>query len=150
MCLGSHLSSEKCENIKIVFSKAVKIGNSKNGMSLSGGKQLNDSLNFKRKVNWFSFIPFSFAMRYIFILSHLKKYIALCQCLSAIFFCVWQSAIFLAKKIQSAISKKVEELDLVDSIFGCKICWSIMSQSIVKKYDIFELRIDKNRCAVVK
>ena len=51
-----------------------------------------------------------------------EKYIALCQCLSAIFFCVWQSAIFLAKKIQSAISKKVEELDLVDSIFGCKIC----------------------------
>ena len=49
-----------------------------------------------------------------------------------IFLCV-AKRYFLAKKIQSAISKKVEELDLVDSIFGCKICCSIMSQSIVKK-----------------
>ena len=66
-----------------------------------------------------------------------------------IFLCV-AKRYFLAKKIQSAISKKVEELDLVDSIFGCKICWSIMSQSIVKKYDIFEVQIEKDRCAVVK
>ena len=51
-----------------------------------------------------------------------EKYIALCQCLSAIFFCVCQSAIILAKKIQNAITKKVKDLDLVDSRFGCKIC----------------------------
>ena len=34
--LGSHLSSEKCDNIQMVISKAVKIGSTKNGMSISG------------------------------------------------------------------------------------------------------------------
>ena len=36
MFLGSHLSSEKCDNIRKVISKAVNIGNTKNGMSLIG------------------------------------------------------------------------------------------------------------------
>ena len=56
-----------------------------------------------------------------------KKYIALCQGHSAIFFCACQSARILGKKIQNAITKKLIELDLqgahFESIeFGYTLC----------------------------